>query len=339
MRQKGVPVFGPVSVQLDKRPAPSPASSTCGLSILAHDVGPQVAVMAPASTFAVALQASERVDASIPVSGAIEPLVVSAEVTSVSGVPVDVQLAVGDQQARRRLTAGESAQLTVTANDKLSDCSIICSTFDAQDEGSVRWSRLQYQLNGHMCDVPLQFPRIEATYPPPIMPPLRPSMERQLIEWDWRMQDGIGTQRQSRSWAQAVATLLDRGDLMLNNLRLEKVADDQLAQQWESLREDWNQLSASSSATQLEWESLWRRAPPTASPNRLEQPTRPDRPLDVCQTSAIVFQPSVDAVLRHVRQAGWRNIYPGYTWPDDEMSTTDTPATWQLSASGHFLER
>ena len=47
---------------------------------------------------------------------------------------------------------------------------------------------------------------------------MRPSIEQELVEWDWRMQDGIGTARESRSWQQATQEVLQRGDQLIQDL-------------------------------------------------------------------------------------------------------------------------
>ncbi len=50
--------------------------------------------------------------------------------------------------------------------------------------------------------------------------PAQPVVERGSdVERDWRLQDGIGTEREPRSWAQAIQDLLPRGDLLIQNLQ------------------------------------------------------------------------------------------------------------------------
>ncbi len=264
IRQEGVPFFGLVATKLGDQLVSPAGGSFCGLSILAQQSGPQVAVMAPANMFSVDVGRGESVTMSVPVGGFREPLQIVADVTMLSGEAVDVELAVGNQQTRRRLAAGESTQLSVSAsdivpNDDGTHASIACTTLGVEGEACVRWTRVQYQLGDNSCDVPLRWSQPVVSLPPPAMPALRPAIAQELIEWDWRMQDGIGTERQSRSWAEAVATLLERGDSLLINLGRESVSLGDLSQQWEDLRTQWQQLSASSTASDTQWEDLWRR--------------------------------------------------------------------------------
>lgn len=47
-------------------------------------------------------------------------------------------------------------------------------------------------------------------------PSLDPVVFEALVEWDWRMQDGIGTPREARTYAEAVARLLPRIDRLVD---------------------------------------------------------------------------------------------------------------------------
>ena len=107
-------------------------------------------------------------------------------------------------------------------------------------------------------DLPLSLPKPAEASPPPVLPALRPSLEQQLIEWDWRMQDGIGTLREPRSWAEAIQTLLPRGDRLLQNLAASGTAPAELAAQWEALRSQYQNLATAGTATESAWENLWR---------------------------------------------------------------------------------
>ena len=49
-------------------------------------------------------------------------------------------------------------------------------------------------------------------------------MESVLIEWDWRMQDGIGTERLAVSYLAAIERLVQQGDGLLADLRAKQVA-------------------------------------------------------------------------------------------------------------------
>ena len=84
-------------------------------------------------------------------------------------------------------------------------------------------------------------------------------MERELIEWDWRMQDGIGVDREPSTYLEAVERTLRRGDALLAALHADGVAIEEEASQWARLREEWSTLSATAAADPPGAEDLWRR--------------------------------------------------------------------------------
>ena len=88
-------------------------------------------------------------------------------------------------------------------------------------------------------------------------PPLRPVIEQAMIEWDWRMQDGIATPREPRSYAQAIELTLARGDALLGDLTQGggDLGDKRTA--WESLHEKYRVLKENAGATDAQWEALW----------------------------------------------------------------------------------
>ena len=60
--------------------------------------------------------------------------------------------------------------------------------------------------------------------------------ESDAVERDWRMQDGIGTERNPATWADAIATLLERGDRLLRDLRDGGPDLEAESTEWERLR-------------------------------------------------------------------------------------------------------
>ena len=94
--------------------------------------------------------------------------------------------------------------------------------------------------------------------PPPVLPTLRPAIEQALIEWDWRMQDGIGTPRVPVSYADAIRRTLEKGDRLLEHLKTKGVQLEKEAGDWERLRRRFDKLRAEQNAAPVDWESLWR---------------------------------------------------------------------------------
>ena len=93
--------------------------------------------------------------------------------------------------------------------------------------------------NGSGRESPSRHCRIRPrkVYPPPQLPALCPGMESALIEWDWRMQDGIETEREAVTYAAAIERTIARGSLLLNDLQESGVALEELAVQWHGVQD------------------------------------------------------------------------------------------------------
>ncbi|MCX6908266.1 MAG: hypothetical protein NTY01_09510 [Verrucomicrobia bacterium] len=82
--------------------------------------------------------------------------------------------------------------------------------------------------------------------------------EQELIEQDWRKQDGIETQRYPITHAEAIPRLFERGDALLRDLQSAKAALGDLSERWEALRKEWQTMVAAK-AEGARGEQLWRR--------------------------------------------------------------------------------
>ncbi|MFA6563305.1 MAG: hypothetical protein WCV00_15455 [Verrucomicrobiia bacterium] len=63
--------------------------------------------------------------------------------------------------------------------------------------------------------------------------------DQEMIEQDWRKQDGIETRRYPITHAEAIPRLFERGDALLRDLQSAKAALGDLPQRWEELRKEW----------------------------------------------------------------------------------------------------
>ena len=156
--------------------------------------------------------------------------------------------------------------------------------------------------------LPPNFAEGAASLPPPVLPDLRPAIERELIEWDWRMQDGILTAREPRTWAQAIELVLAARRPVDPESAAAAVPLDDLLDQWEQLRQRAQTSPNPSETTRVRnGSSLWQRVHWLRREIVLRQSAGRHRAAGVCEAGAIVFQPPVDAVLRHVCATGWRH--------------------------------
>lgn len=98
------------------------------------------------------------------------------------------------------------------------------------------------------------YPQTDAVASSPLV---RPAIEQAMIEWDWRMQDGIGTPREPRSYAEATAATLARGEQLLAELAAQDVSVAEKKAAWKRLTERHEALSRDSAASDEARESLW----------------------------------------------------------------------------------
>ena len=259
VRNPGVPYFGEIAASFNGAPAPAPCVPVCGLSIIANESGPQVAVMEPAHAFTVSVDRDEQVRFAIPVNNMAGSLVVMADVAVVGENPAEVELAWGEERVVKRIENGQSIELKTPAASPDKEAAILVTTRGIEGETGVRWNRFRYTREGQTLDVPLLFVRAAEQFPPPVLPNPRPSIERELIEWDWRVQDGIGTDREPRTYAEAVQIVFERGDRLIEDLAASGIPLGDLTEKWELARAECKTLLADAAAGESQWEELWRR--------------------------------------------------------------------------------
>ncbi len=213
----GRPVAGPA--EFTDGAAPLAASlPSCGLQILGGDAGPQIALTAQPA-FTVALDGGEEAVLRIPLSGLKGPVQVDVTGESTGPNAVSAELSLGDARLQADLTPGGPRLLRLHCVRPPAEGALEIATTSGAGDAAARWSGLAVFAAGQ--PVRLRFavapPWTDADPgPPPNMPTLRPAMERALVEWDWRMHDGIETPRNPSTYAEAVARMLRRGDALLS---------------------------------------------------------------------------------------------------------------------------
>ncbi|MGQ9576752.1 MAG: HzsA-related protein, partial [Thermoguttaceae bacterium] len=125
-------------------------------------------------------------------------------------------------------------------------------------ETAVRWQDLRVQTGVRAWEVPITAQAGDPDrFPPPLMPTLHEPIQQAMIEWDWRMQDGIGTPRASSTWQAATEKTLQRGEMLIRDLQSGGVRLDEKAARWERLRQRFKELSQGPVADEGQWEQLW----------------------------------------------------------------------------------
>ncbi|MCS7238167.1 MAG: hypothetical protein NZ899_07860, partial [Thermoguttaceae bacterium] len=100
------------------------------------------------------------------------------------------------------------------------------------------------------------------SFPPPGLPPYFPAIEAALVEWDWRLQDGIGTPREPATFEQAIGILLERMEKLVAYLGAASTERADLASVREDLTQFRRQLAAFAGSQQVSplcWQAFWRQ--------------------------------------------------------------------------------
>ncbi len=259
------PEFGVAEVTLCGEPSPPRSSSVCGFSLIAQGAGPQVAFTERPPACIVCVRDGEQVGIATAIRGVVGPCTVTASVTALCLKEAEVRLSVDGQDAYSMPVHSMSVQrgtgqLEVSGHGNAQGMVVRLTTAAGSGESAVRWHDLRLTVGGRSFDVPISLPASELGQgPPPVLPAMRRPIEEALVEWDWRMQDGINTERAPSTYAAAIERILKRGDALLRDLQANDGPLDDEAARWEQLRREWKERSAAGLTDSLEWEALWRR--------------------------------------------------------------------------------
>ncbi len=89
-----------------------------------------------------------------------------------------------------------------------------------------------------------------------VSPSFKPALENALVEWDWKMQDGIGTEREPQSYIDALGKRLPQGRALIDDLA-KTLDDDSL----DSLLPFDNEIAENFAALEerlVKWKDAWR---------------------------------------------------------------------------------
>jgi hypothetical protein len=270
-----------LQVIADGQPVDNQTSETAGFVLIASEAGPQVAVLAHATAFAACLRSHETAEVCLPLSPRSDAFTVSARVDLLAGQRAQVTMAVGDRNVSQTLGRGERVELNVEAGASGGGPIVRLISRGSGDEVAVRWQEICIDGAGKATPIALAVRDKEVACPPPRHPPLRPAMEQLLIEWDWRMQDGIGTPRDSATYAAAVRQTFERGDLLVRDLHTAGLPLATETAAWERLRSDCEEMAADERTSEFAWEGLWREVHQLRRHIALENP--------LAQTGPVVF--------------------------------------------------
>ncbi len=170
-----------------------------------------------------------------------------------------------------------------------------------------------------------------------------PGMEPVLIEWDWRMQDGIGTERVAVSLRSRPSSgWSNRAMGCLADLRAKQVALTDETGSWMNLRSQWKHLAAAPGTTDDAWEALWRRTASPPPPDPVKEPGCQHRAHRLCQARrGRIVQPPTNPIPGRQCPAGRRNLRAGRARPIDADAATGSrgPAARGIHVSRGVVRR
>lgn len=247
----GRPVAG--QMEFVDATGPLPASlPVCGLQVLGRSDGPQVALASDPATFTVVLEKGETLTARIPLSGLEGNISIGAEASTLGG-SAPAEIALGEVRMQIPPIADQGRVTTARMETSLpgSDHVLEITTTAKEAGTTVRWWGVTICAGGKATRVQFSVPPVWKDTdpgPPPAMPTIRPALEDVLVEWDWRMQDGIGTALNPSTYADALTKLLARGKALASGGTL--TTPD--SERWRAF--------ARSAETRTADEALWREA-------------------------------------------------------------------------------
>jgi hypothetical protein len=125
----------------------------------------------------------------------------------------------------------------------------------------------------------------------PCLASAAPADDAAQIERDWRMQDGIGTERSPSTYGAALERTLARGDALLSELQATGAPLGNLPAIWRVLHGQQAELAADPKADDAQWENLWRRVHQARRRLVFANP--------LAKTGPILFAKQVPSVFSH----------------------------------------
>ncbi len=253
-------VIGRPQITLSGHPAPPPSSAVCGLVLVAQSSGPQILLSEKPSTAWISLQPGEHVEIAIPLFGLNGETHFCATASVEDPGDLSGELSLNQNSVQIPDFTPGAMKIRLMAVPRAGENILRLRVAARQSSGALRWEKVTLQSGSEESNISL-YPgsgNLEVC-PPPVLPAYRPPIERALVEWDWRWQDGIGTERIPATYQAAIERLVQRGDSLLADLRNSGVSAPKAMRDWSTLRQQWTTLKASPAAADQTWGNLWRQ--------------------------------------------------------------------------------
>jgi hypothetical protein len=301
--------FGPAEITLSGQPAPGPTAAACGFSLIVGNTGPQIAFMQPAGMAVASLMPGEDVAISVPFQNFSGLCMVRTTAWLLEGRDAEVSISLGNAVSRKVLQRHGPVFLETVGKTGDVRAEIRMTVRARSSAAVVRWSQIEFLASGQTIPVTLnpgdqaKTQRASGQRLPsaaksplapsgsdvaPVLPAFRPGIELAFIEWDWRMQDGIGTPREPTTYKAAIEQSLRRGDRLLSDLQSANSSMDNETAQWLKLKTRFREMAAND-ANYSEWEDLWRQVHVLRRRIALTNPSFCAGPIVFCKQVPSIF--------------------------------------------------
>ncbi len=293
----GTPLFAeeakPTAVFLNGKETRPTHGSVTGFWFYAEKEGPQAVLSGhPPKSATLALNQGDRVALRIPLPSVSAGSDVSVHARRMEGSSAEVRLRLGGTGSREVVSEGvDSATFHIAESDSL-PAALCVEVVAAAGPTTFRLEALQLTSGRESKALALIPDRLSYTGKPVLSsPPMMPTIERTLVEWDWRMQDGIQTPQEPRTYAQAIEKIVPRLQSLLEELSADGVDVTAYRSAFAKLTEKRADLNRQEAASEAEWESLWLDI------HRLRREAVFANPL--ADTGPLLFTKRVPSIMSH----------------------------------------
>ena len=230
-------------------------------TLIGYDGGTQLAFSRPLGFCTLIAAAGETPHIDIPIGPVTGPFTVHAEVTHAGGAPAAVSLQVYPEANSQADLASGRGVLSASGNALDTERTMRLSVSGRGGDTALRLTRWYLSAADQTVEVDF-FPAPANTSAPPTPREVVPHtlLTAEMIEWDWRMQDGVGTGATRETFKTAAEKTRARGNLLAGANEAAGGAFEGALSAWGTLTPVFDALRASDASGDSEaWQELWRK--------------------------------------------------------------------------------
>ncbi len=299
-------------------------------ALIGRDAGAQFAFSRPLNCCVMISAAGEAVQLALPVGPTDQPYAATVALRHAGGAPADIRLELDGGGLEERQLADGDMVLTLSAGGGRTADMLRLSVAGVGGDAAVRLHRIEFAADGRTsAPAFLPDPIGDRALPAPRETAPHPLLLSELLEWDWRMQDGIGTPLEASTFAEAVHKVLAGGDALLADLTAQGVALGGLSAVWRAQRLAYDGFVATGlPEDDPAWEDLWREAHRLRRQIAFANPLADVGPLLFVKQAPPVFSHQLTQYYgRYARPGGGMFVldHPGESLAPRQLAENDLP--------------